>query len=62
MKFEEKLKELDKIIEMLQNPEIEINKAMELYQKGVKLHEECSKELDGLKLSIHTVDGEELKF
>ncbi|MDO5095655.1 MAG: exodeoxyribonuclease VII small subunit [Peptostreptococcaceae bacterium] len=62
MKFEEKLKELDKIIEMLQNQDIEIDKAMELYQKGVKLNEECSKELEELKLSIHTVDGEELKF
>lgn len=62
MKFEDKLKELDAIIEQLQNPEIEIEKAIELYQKGVRLNEECSKELEEFRLSIQTIDNEELKL
>lgn len=62
MKFEDKLKELDAIIEQLQNPEIEIEKAIELYQKGVRLNEECSKELEEFRLSIQTIDNEEVKL
>ncbi len=58
MKFEDKLKELDKIIEMLQNPEIDLEKSIELYQKGIKLNKECNKELDDMKLKIMTIDGD----
>lgn len=58
MKFEDKLKEMDNIIEKLQNPEIELEKAIELYKKGIKLNEECAKELEDVKLSIETIDNE----
>lgn len=60
MKFELKLKELDKIIESLQKPDIELEKAVELYKKGLELNEECKEELDRLKLMISTTDGEEI--
>lgn len=60
MKFEEKLKELDQIIEKLQDPELELEKSIELYQRGIKLNQECKAELDEMKLKIATIDGEVL--
>ena len=60
MKFEEKLKELDKIIETLQNPELELEKSIELYQRGIELNKECKAALDEMKLKIMTIDGEVL--
>lgn len=62
MKFEKKLKEMDKIIEMLQNPEIELEEALRLYQKGILLNEECSQELESIKLSIKTIDGNPIEI
>ncbi len=58
MKFEEKLKELDKIIEMLQDPELELEKSMELYQRGIELNKECDLELQEMKLKILTINGD----
>lgn len=58
MKFEEKLKELDKIIEMLQNSELELEKSMELYQRGIELNKECDLELQEMKLKILTINGD----
>ena len=60
MKFEEKLKELDKIVEMLQNPDLELEKSIELYQRGIELNKECKAELDEMKLKIMTIEGEVL--
>lgn len=62
MKFENKLKEIDKIIEMLQQPDIELEKAIDLYKRGIALNEECSKELESFKLSITTIDGANLEI
>lgn len=62
MKFEKKLKEMDKIIEMLQNPEIELEEALRLYQKGILLNEECNQELESIKLSIKTIDGNPIEI
>lgn len=62
MKFENKLREIDKIIEMLQQPDIELEKAIDLYKKGITLNEECNKELESFKLSIATIDGENLEI
>ena len=58
MKFEEKLKELDKIIEMLQDPELELEKSMELYQRGIELNKKCDLELQEMKLKILTINGD----
>ncbi|MDO4710458.1 MAG: exodeoxyribonuclease VII small subunit [Peptostreptococcaceae bacterium] len=60
MEFEKKLKEMDRIIEMLQDPDIDLKKAIDLYKKGIILNDECNKELESIKLSISTVDGEDL--
>lgn len=60
MKFEEKLKELDQIAEQLQNPELELEKTIALYERGILLNKECREELDALKLRILTINGEVL--
>lgn len=62
MKFEEKIKELDLIIEQLQDQSVELEKASELYKKGLALSEECLKELKEAKLTITTADGNSLEF
>lgn len=58
MKFEDKLKELDKIVEQLQDQEIELERSIELYQKGIELNKDCKKELEEMKLKIMTINGD----
>lgn len=52
MSFEENLSELSKIVSELEKGELPLDKAVELYEKGIGLSEKCKKELDSAKLKI----------
>ena len=52
MTFEENISELSKIVAELEKGELPLDKSVELYEKGIKLSEECKKELDTAKLKI----------
>lgn len=54
--FEKILTELEKVIEQLQNGDLSLDKSIQLYEKGMKLANECNLSLDKAKLKI-----EELK-
>lgn len=52
MSFEENLSELSKIVAELEKGDLPLEKAVELYEKGLGLSDECKKELDCAKLKI----------
>lgn len=59
-KYDVKIQELNDTIEKLQNSNIGLEESIELYKRGMELYQECSNELAKLKLSIKTIDGENL--
>ena len=40
-KLENKIHEIEKIVESLQNDELDIDKSIEMYENGIKLIREC---------------------
>lgn len=52
MSFEEKISELSKIVAELEKGELSLERSVELYEKGMKLSEQCKNELDSAKLKI----------
>jgi exodeoxyribonuclease VII small subunit len=44
--FETALKELEGIVEQLENGELPLERALELFERGVKLSRECQKRLE----------------
>ncbi len=52
MSFETNLKELEKTVLALESGELPLDKAVELYSKGMELSLSCRKELDAAKLKI----------
>lgn len=59
-KYEVTIQELNETIEKLQNSSIGLDESIELYKRGMELYKECSIELEKLKLSIKTINGENL--
>ena len=53
--FEKAIKELEKIVESLESQEIDIDKAIKLYQKGLSLASECSKSLESARKKVDMV-------
>ena len=45
-KFENALKELEQIVEQLENSEVSLDDALKLFERGVKLSQQCSAKLD----------------
>ena len=50
--LEDAFKELDQIIEALEQPDIRLEDSMNLYKKGVKLLEKCNLTLDKTEKEI----------
>ncbi|MDE7363666.1 MAG: exodeoxyribonuclease VII small subunit [Ruminococcus sp.] len=53
--FEESMKKLDAIVKELENGDIPLEKAVELYSEGVKLSAVCRKYIDEAKIKITEV-------
>ena len=61
--YEESIKRIEEIVEILENSELTIDESMKLYEEGVKLTAFCNKYLDAaeqkiIKLSATESDGE----
>lgn len=54
-KFEEKVKELDKIIDELENGEIDLDDSINKYTKAMKLIKECDDELKSVEEKVSKV-------
>lgn len=52
MTFEESIKRLDEIIKEMESKDIPLERAVALYEEGVKLSAECKKELELTKQKI----------
>lgn len=57
MNYEDNIKELEKIVDSLNN-DLPMDKALETYQKGVYLIKECLSSLENTKGSIYKVKQE----
>lgn len=56
--FEEKLRELEKIAEKLNDPDCPLETSLELFEKGVNLSRQLHQELSEAKLKIKKLLGE----
>lgn len=50
--FEESLKRLEKIVSEMENSQLDIDKAMKLFEEGISLVNQCSSKLDETKKKI----------
>ncbi len=50
--IEESLQRLEAIAEKLEDPSLDLDEAVRLYEEGLKLYERCAKKLDASELRI----------
>ena len=50
--FEESLKRLEKIVSEMENSQLDIDKAMKLFEEGISLVKDCSSKLNETKKKI----------
>ena len=55
VKFEDKVKELEQIINELENGEIDLDDSIEKYTKAMKLINECDKELKNIEEKVNFI-------
>lgn len=61
--FEDNLKELEDIATKLENGNLNLDEAIEEFEKGMKLSKECTKKLDEAEKKINIlVEGENGEF
>ena len=56
--FEDALKDLEEIVENLNNDELELEKAISAYEKGMELKKICEQRLKEAKLRIENIKEE----
>ena len=54
-KFEDKMKELESIINELENGEIDLDASIEKYTKAMKLVSECEKKLNDVEEKVNKI-------
>lgn len=59
--FEDDLRELERIVRELENADVALDDAIELYEKGIMLSKRCSKKLSEAKQKITSLSEEEMK-
>jgi exodeoxyribonuclease VII small subunit len=60
--FEETLKKLENIVEQLESGEIDLEKSVELYKKGILLKNNCEEKLKKVELQIKKIKVENNKM
>ena len=50
--IEDALKRLEAIADRLEDPELDLDEAVRLYEEGLRLYERCAKRLDAAELRI----------
>ncbi len=61
--FEESIKELEKIVEALEEGEIGLDESLELFEKGIKLSKACNEMLDKAEKKVSVlINGEKQDF
>ena len=64
MKFNDKVKELENIINELENGEIDLEESIEKYTKAMKIVKECDDQLKNIEEQVNKmiVDNKEVDF
>ena len=65
MKFEEALAELEQIVQELEQNNVELDEALEQYQRGIELSKYCRQQLENAEkmvAKVVTESGEEAAF
>ena len=57
--FEKSLNELEKIVEELQNGDISLDESIKLFERGIKLSNDCRKTLETARQKITSLTKEE---
>ena len=52
MKFEEALKKLEKIVQLLEDGDLPLDEALEKYEEGIRLSKACAKKLEVAKKKV----------
>jgi exodeoxyribonuclease VII small subunit len=55
MKFEEKLKRLEDIVQQMENPKKELEELIGLFKEGIALTQDCRAELSGMDKEVKIV-------
>ncbi|RIJ14297.1 exodeoxyribonuclease VII small subunit [Henriciella mobilis] len=55
MSFEEALKELEEIVRKLESGNVELEKSIEIYERGAKLKAHCESRLKSAELKIEQI-------
>ena len=61
-KFEEKIAELEKIIDALENGNIDLDESIEKYTKAMKLVKECDEKLKSIEQQVNQIVSENGKL
>ncbi|MEE1238415.1 MAG: exodeoxyribonuclease VII small subunit [Acutalibacteraceae bacterium] len=59
--FEKSLEELEKIVEELQNGDVSLDESIKLFERGIKLSDDCRKTLETARQKITSLTEEEQK-
>jgi len=60
--FEQNLKKLEHIVDQLESGEIDLEKSVELYEKGMILKNKCAEKLKKVELQINKIKLENNKI
>ncbi|ACZ49629.1 putative exodeoxyribonuclease VII small subunit [Anaplasma centrale str. Israel] len=60
-KFEEAVRELERIAEELERGDVSLDRTVELYNRGIELHKYCDKVIKGITLNVESLGDEELE-
>lgn len=53
LKFQEAMKRLDEIVNQLNDQDLELETAMDLFEEGLKLSKQCSKQLETFETKVN---------
>lgn len=56
--YDESMKRLEEISEMIESSEMDLDKSLSLYEEGMEIYNNCIKVLENAKQKITTFEGE----
>ncbi len=59
--FEQALDEIQKIIDTLENGNVDLNDSISLYEKGIKLTKTCKSYLDKASVKIEKINSQDME-
>ncbi len=60
-KLEDSIKEIEQIVEKIENGDISLEESINLYKEGVKILEGCSKKLDKIEKELIVIKDSDLE-